>query len=407
MGPQEALLVCEAAFAAASTVPLVFSDLYNRRVLATQDFPTCPPQGDSDLPILSILICVRDESLVIAGKLDDLFVQEYPRDRMTVMVIDTGSSDDTLDIVEKWKSSHPEEASILRVLISEPGAGKSAGVNLGVKESDGEVVVITDADSRMDTGGLQRIGRWFLNDSIGAVCGRQMALDNDGRLHSDTGFYRRFYNRAREAESTTGSTLIFEGSLAGYRRSIIEQGIDSDSNADDSQLAILAARSGLRAIHDPELRFFEAVPTTSKGIHRQRSRRAQGLTRLAWRNLDLLLVRGLSKRFSIFYYAHVKMPVALLASIGCGVAATVFGVSEGKLDTLTLLNPAIAVSILVPALFKRREPFLQSTGGISFLHSAWVLLWSHVRMITRQRSNVWFPLDEVRRSVVKFDRNRK
>jgi cellulose synthase/poly-beta-1,6-N-acetylglucosamine synthase-like glycosyltransferase len=366
---------------------------------------------------MTVIICVRDEELVIEGKLSDLSRKHYPRELLEVLVIDTGSSDRTMQVVEDWISNAPEFGPLVRLLSTTSVAGKSAAVNLGLAEShaDSDVVVLTDADSRLEVNALERIGRWFLNPEIGAVCGQQQPIGENGKPVLESSAYRSYYNRAREAESRLDSTPIFEGSLAAYSRSAINAGVVADSNADDSQLAVEARRQGLRAIHDPDLHFFEAVPISLSAIHSQRMRRAQGLVRHLWRNSDLMFSKkmGAPMRMTMrtLFYVHIKMPVLVLGSLACGLGVLLSVALNPQQWTLfpisiAALNLSLFLAILYPPFAVR----VSSSDSIrpmnvltSFTHSMAILVWVHLRIILRLKSHIWRPIQEIRESINRFD----
>ncbi|MEC7462870.1 MAG: hypothetical protein VX439_05455, partial [Candidatus Thermoplasmatota archaeon] len=90
---------------------------------------------------------------------------------------------------------------------------------------------------------------------------------------------------------------------------------DSTYNADDSQLAILIHREGGRSIMDPELHFFESIPSSKKSANRRRIRRASGLVHLFTRNR----IKGFDSKFSSILrneaWAHLFMPFFVFISV--------------------------------------------------------------------------------------------
>src|SRR5690606_36435949 len=57
------------------------------------------------IPFVSILIPVRDESANILLLLEDLLAQDYPADKMEIIVIDDHSSDNTAVLVASVRDS--------------------------------------------------------------------------------------------------------------------------------------------------------------------------------------------------------------------------------------------------------------------------------------------------------------
>ena len=417
MSPTEWFAWGQILFGTLVCVPFLVQDWRNRGWIARYPMPSCPPVGSSTLPKMTIIVCARDEAGVIEGKMADLSKQDYPRDLLEVLVVDTGSIDSTLTLVEEWKQKDNDLGPIIRCLSTGGMTGKSTGVNLGLSEAsdDSEVIMLSDADSRLAEGALERVGRWFLNPDIGAVCGRQNPLGADGDLQTKSDAYRTFYNRSREAESRCDSTPIFEGSLAAYRRSSISGGVIDGANADDSQLALEVRKQGLRAIHDSELRFFEATPISLKGIHMQRMRRAQGLVRHLWRNSNLMFSRDMGSIPRIMrslFFSHVKMPFFVLAGLVCGfslLCAPLYASAppEGLDYLILILNLGLlalfAISWLIDGIRPNRWKTIHAPV-LSYIHAMWVLFWAHLRIISGAPSHVWKPVQEVRESIRRFDK---
>tara|TARA_Y100000588_G_C14227614_1_gene913861 strand:+ start:703 stop:1968 length:1266 start_codon:yes stop_codon:yes gene_type:complete len=418
--PAEIFAFGQIGFGSLAIIPFLLQDWLNRRWISNFSFPDTPEVKLGSLPRMTVIICVRDEEMVIGGKLTDLATNNYPRDRLEVLVIDTGSSDRTMQVVEEWISGAPEFGPLVRLLSTTTVAGKSAAVNLGLAEShiDNEIILLTDADSRLSEGALERIGSWFINPEIGAVCGRQIPIGVDGKRQLESGVYREYYNRAREAESRLDSTPIFEGSLAAYRRSAINAGVVADSNADDSQLALEARKQGLRAIHDPDLHFFEAVPVTPVAIHSQRTRRAQGLVRHLWRNSNLMFSNKMGKPMSMtmrsLFYIHVIMPIFVLSSIVCGLCILSSLIWDPLVPIkslpffLVILNGIGIVLLLVGLLTPNNESkkWWFSTTPFSFIHAMSVLVWAHLRIVLGIKSHIWKPIQEIREAINRYDESK-
>ena len=164
----------------------------------------------------------------------------------------------------------------------------------------------------------------------------------------------------------------------------------ADSNADDSQLALEARKQGLRAIHDPNLHFFEAIPVTPVAIHSQRVRRAQGLVRHLWRNSNLMFSNKVGKPMRMtmrsLFYIHVKMPFFVISSLVCGLCllSSLFWAPTTSMISLpfflSILNSIglflLLVGLLSPDSESKKWWF--STTPFSFIHAMFVLVWAHL-----------------------------
>jgi glycosyltransferase involved in cell wall biosynthesis len=96
--------------------------------------------NSSSLPFVSVLIPVRNEGRSIAACLDGILAQDYPRDRMEVIVADGMSTDETRDIL----ASYAARDGRIHV-IDNPCGIVSTGLNATVARAAGEVILRMDA----------------------------------------------------------------------------------------------------------------------------------------------------------------------------------------------------------------------------------------------------------------------
>src|SRR3989344_5597630 len=92
---------------------------------------------------VSLIIPVYNEEKVIKECLESLFVQRYKS--LEIIVVDDGSSDDTLSLLAEIKVRNPK-LKILR----QDHKGAGAARNLGVGETGGKILVFVDADMIFD-----------------------------------------------------------------------------------------------------------------------------------------------------------------------------------------------------------------------------------------------------------------
>lgn len=90
----------------------------------------------NSLPIVSIIIPTLNEEKNIKKCLDSVFSQNYPKDKLEVIVVDDKSTDDTLAIVKKYPA---------KILISGAHHGEISKM-IGFKKAKGEFAIYLDAD---------------------------------------------------------------------------------------------------------------------------------------------------------------------------------------------------------------------------------------------------------------------
>ena len=81
MTPAEIFAFGQIGFGSLAIIPFLLQDWLNRRWISNFSFPDTPEVKLGSLPRMTVIICVRDEEMVIGGKLTDLATNNYPRDR--------------------------------------------------------------------------------------------------------------------------------------------------------------------------------------------------------------------------------------------------------------------------------------------------------------------------------------
>lgn len=105
----------------------------------------CDEKPVSDAPLVSILVPVRNEAGYIGPLLQSLLGQTYPRDLLEILVIDGMSDDGTRKEIQKIQRLHPEVR-----LMDNPDAIVSTGLNLGIRQSRGEVLIRVDGHAELE-----------------------------------------------------------------------------------------------------------------------------------------------------------------------------------------------------------------------------------------------------------------
>lgn len=97
-------------------------------------------------PFVSVLIPVRNEAAFIAELIMAVLEQDYPADRMEVIVADGQSTDGTREILASMQAEHPR-----LIVVENPGRIVSTGLNLAVARSRGDVVVRIDGHAHIQS----------------------------------------------------------------------------------------------------------------------------------------------------------------------------------------------------------------------------------------------------------------
>jgi mycofactocin system glycosyltransferase len=124
---------------------------------------TVQTRNDGYFPSVTVIIPARDRRDELVECLESVFFQDYPGDRIEVIVIDDGSRDSTASSAAAFPC---------KLLFLGRSRGQSFCRNLGAREAGGEIIAFLDSDCVADKGWLAQIVPYFQWERIGAVGGR-------------------------------------------------------------------------------------------------------------------------------------------------------------------------------------------------------------------------------------------
>ncbi len=164
-------------------------------------------------PPVSVLIPAYNEVEVIAATLDALIAQDYPRDKLQILVVSDCSDDGTDDVVRGYAD---RGVTLLRQ--AERG-GKALGLNAAVRQASGDIVIFCDANARFAPGAVRSFAQNFADPAVGYVTG-QLELEAAGDLVAGGGAYLRFEEWLRASESAVASVIGVNGGCDAIRREL-------------------------------------------------------------------------------------------------------------------------------------------------------------------------------------------
>jgi cellulose synthase/poly-beta-1,6-N-acetylglucosamine synthase-like glycosyltransferase len=213
--------------------------------LLSRWFPQKAKLADAALPSVSLIISAYNESSVIVEKLENAFALDYPRDLMEILVISDCSDDGTDELVGQ-RASHG-----VRLIRQTERLGKSAGLNLGIPKSSGEILVFSDANAIYQADAIRGLVRHFADPHVGYVVGNAKYVEHPGQAPSaeSEGLYWKLETWLKEKESRFGSVVGGDGAIYAIRRGLFSPLRPTDINDLLNPLQIIA--SGYRGVYEP------------------------------------------------------------------------------------------------------------------------------------------------------------
>src|SRR5687767_14781040 len=112
--------------------------------------------------VVSVLIVTYNSSEEIADCLDAVLAQEVPGAAVEVVVVDSGSTDDTRDVVRRY-------ADRVKRIDLPDNVGFAAGMNTAFEASGGELVALVNPDCVPDPGCLAALAETLAAPGIGVA----------------------------------------------------------------------------------------------------------------------------------------------------------------------------------------------------------------------------------------------
>ena len=117
-------------------------------------------------PLVTLIMPVRNEAAFIGRSLGAVLAQDYPLERMEIIIADGMSDDSTREAVRSFHARYPN----IR-LIDNPGKIVPTGLNKAIEQSRGEIIVRVDGHCEISIDYVRRCVEHLLNDGVEGVGG--------------------------------------------------------------------------------------------------------------------------------------------------------------------------------------------------------------------------------------------
>ena len=397
-------------------------------------------------PTVSMLVPACNEEATIAESVRALLTVRYAN--LEVVVINDGSSDGTLDVLQREfelvpvlpiyrrRLEHREIRGLYRstvktnlvVIDKENAGGKSDALNAGLNVATGELVCAMDADTLIESEALLRMARPFIHGDDVVAAGGTVRVANGSHVKGGrvqvpraprnalAGIQALEYLRAflfgRLGWNRLGGNLIISGAFGLFRRETVigAGGYLHGTVGEDMELVARLRRQGIeqgtahRVEFIPDPVAWTEAPQSLADLGRQRDRWQRGLADVLWR------YRGVAFRPRYGTLGIVAFPyfllVELLAPIveALGLLGLAAGLALGAVDgTFALLFFLVAygfgillslLTLVLDELSFRRYP--QIRDGIL------LVVWAVVESFGYRQLTTYWRL----RGIAKFLRGR-
>lgn len=261
-------------------------------------------------PMLSIIVPVHNGGMHLCRCLDALCRSEYSD--FEVIVVDDCSTDDTPQIIERYRTRHFRTARTM---------GPAAARNLGVENACGEILVFVDADVVIPPDALHLIAENFNRDpALAAVFG---SYDENPAWKAFLSQYKNLMHHYVH-QNSSASAVTFWAGCGGIRKSVFQEfgGFDSvkypEPSIEDIALGHKLTLAGRKILLDKRIEVKHLKRWTLRSLLR-----ADILCRaVPWSKL-ILESRETPRDLNLTYAARLSGVLVLGLAAGCILLALI------------------------------------------------------------------------------------
>jgi N-acetylglucosaminyltransferase len=318
-------------------------------------------------PTVAFVVPLFNEGRGIVETIRSLLSQDYPADKLSVVVVDDCSTDDSY----AWACRAAEGERAVTVLRAPRNQGKRCAINLAVARTRAEIVVSVDSDVVLDRRAVRELVRRFVSPRIAAVGGRTYVANR--RQNALTRMIEVKFHFSQEwlkdLERACRSVVCLSGCLTAYRREVLValEPVLADRNiagvpikyGEDRFLTQQILKAGYQTVFTAAAYCETAAPTTLTGYFSQQ---------LRWRRSNLVdFIGWVSQPWRL----HPVVAVHYLTMLGLLVAYPLLVIQslvEAQLWEVMLHHVAfIGLLGLIYGVEARRLPPHRRVPAFSFL----------------------------------------
>jgi len=272
---------------------------------------------DALLPSVTCVIAAANEARMIRHKLRALSFQDYPADKLAIIVVSDGSTDATDPIVRAWVRRDPR----IRLLRMDRRSGKPSALNLARPHIATDVTVLMDVRQAITRRAIRELVAHLADPNVGVVSGNL-------RVKGDP--YWTYEGFVRRCESRSGSMVQVTGSLYAVRSQDMPE-IPPDTILDDVYVPLKVALTGRRIVMAEGAGSLDVATRSTSNEFVRKVRTLAGLVQICHR-LDGCLNPARNPvwgRFVCHKLSRLACPYGLLLVLASSAMAEGLGYSIG------------------------------------------------------------------------------
>lgn len=220
-------------------------------------------------PTVTLMVAAYNEADVMDAKIANTLELDYPEERLQLIFVTDGSTDDTPVIV----GTH---AGIM--LLHQPERrGKMAAIKRAMDYVTGTITVFTDGNTFLNPEAIKQLVKHYQNPKVGAVAGeKRIRVDRTADASAaGEGFYWKYESKLKQLDYALYSNVGAAGELFSIRTALYPT-VETDTIIDDHMIAMRIAEKGFIIGYEPRAYATETASENTKEELKRKIRIAAG-----------------------------------------------------------------------------------------------------------------------------------
>lgn len=228
--------------------------------------------GVKTYPSATIIVPCWNEESTVSKTIHSLLDLEYPKDKLKIIIVDDGSTDNTWDVIQKFKGNPQIE------VYSKPNGGKYTALNFGLSKVTSDLVGCLDADSYVHKDALKTIVAYFQDKEVMAVAPSVKLWQPKGVLQLLQRVEYGFGIFTRKMFHYMNAVYITPGPFSIFRTEVFQKigGYAHAHNTEDIEICLRMQKNHFKIVHAHSAEVYTVAPNTLPKLLKQRVRWSYG-----------------------------------------------------------------------------------------------------------------------------------
>lgn len=373
---------------------LITTYILSRFILA--HFHATPRVDLSYEPTITFVVPAKNEEDNIAETIRRFAEVEYPKEKVEVIAINDGSTDNTYNEMVRVAEEVKSSVASIELVSWKKSRGKRHGMAEGVKRAHGDIIIFIDSDSFIAPDAVRHLVKYFAEPTVGAVSGHTDVYNADTNLLTQMQAVRYYiaFTVYKAAESVFGTVTCCPGCCSAYRREYLLPFInewlhqkffgEECTFGDDRSLTNFVIRR-YEAVYSIEAKAHTVVPDTFGKYIRQQQRWKKSWIRETFIASTFMWKKNPFAAFSFYAYVFLAFasPIVFIRAMFW------YPIFTGVLPIIYLLG--LFLMLFIHGLFYRIKvgPRAWFLAIASFWFNTVILMWQLPWALITIRDSRW------------------